>query len=224
MSTGDIFSKTDKLDETILAIMVSRLEARGRHPFFIKMLQDYLDAMDIHTATTVLDVGCGTGVVARTVARQNTFSGTVIGVDLSSYLIKAAIRLATEEQVASQITFQTGDTRSLDFADAAFDAVIAHTLISHVDNPFTVIQEAARVVKPGGMVAIFDGDYASLTFDQENPLKGKEDDEAIIEALVTNPRVMRQMPRLLQNAGLALTAFFPYVLVEVGTADFGHRA
>jgi hypothetical protein len=98
--------------------------------------------------------------------------------------------------------------------------VVAHTLVSHVGNPLAVVKEAARVVKPGGLVGIFDGDYASLTFDQENPTKGQADDEAIINALVTNPRVMRQMPRLLRKAGLGLVAFFPYVFAEVGKADF----
>lgn len=41
-----------------------------------------------------------------------------------------------------------------------------------------------------------------------------------MSALVTNPRVMRQMPRLLQRAGLELVASFPHVLSEIGTADF----
>jgi hypothetical protein len=70
------------------------------------------------------------------------------------------------------------------------------------------------------MVGIFDGDYASLTFDQENSTKGKTDDEAILKAVVANPRVMRQMPRLLRQAGLELVSVFPYILAEVGQADF----
>ena len=76
------------------------------------------------------------------------------------------------------------------------------------------------MVKPGGMVGIFDGDYASMTFDQENPTKGKTDDAALLKAVVANPRVMRQMPRLLNRVGLQLITVFPYVLAEVGHADF----
>jgi hypothetical protein len=52
------------------------------------------------------------------------------------------------------------------------------------------------------MVGIFDGDYASITFGHEDPARGKAYDEAFIDAIVTSPRVMRQMPRLLREAGL----------------------
>jgi ubiquinone/menaquinone biosynthesis C-methylase UbiE len=220
MSTMDVYGMTDKLDTTLLEVIVTRLEARGRHPFFIKMLQEYLQAMDIDLAKTVLDMGCGTGVAARMIALRKGFSGKVVGIDLSSYLTEAATRLAEKDGVGGQIEFRTGDTQSLDLPDNTFDAVVAHTLVSHVSNPLAVVKEAARVVKPEGMVGIFDGDYASLTFDQENPTKGQADDEAIRKAIVTNPRVMRQMPRLLRKAGLELVSVFPYVLAEVGQADF----
>ena len=62
------------------------------------------------------------------------------------------------------------------------------------------------------MIGIFDGDYASMTFGHADPAKGKAYDEAIISGVVTSPRVMRQMPRLLQAAGLQLVASFPYIL------------
>ena len=91
---------------------------------------------------------------------------------------------------------------------------------SHVDDPLAVVKETARVVKPGGMVGLFDGDYASLTFSHADPATGKAHDEALINAVITSPRVMRQMPRLLRDAGLTLVASFPYVLAEIGQADF----
>ena len=116
--------------------------------------------------------------------------------------------------------FRVGDTRSLDLSDGAFDAVVAHTLISHVDDPRTVLTEARRVVKPGGLLGIFDGDYASLTFGQPDPDQGKADDETIQRAIITNPRIMRQMPLLLREAGLTIVQVFPSVVADIGTADF----
>ena len=79
-----------------------------------------------------------------------------------------------------------------------------------------MLAEAARIAKPGASIGIFDGDYASLTFGNPDPDQGKRDDEAVIAAIVTNPRVMRQMPVLAREAGLELVASFPYVLAEVG--------
>ena len=118
-----------------------RFEARGKHPFFSKMLQEYLDAMHIDDAGLVLDMGCGTGLAARAIVHRPHFSGKVTGVDLSPHLIAAAERLAGEEGIAGQTEFQTGDAHSIDFPDGTFDAVIAHTLLSHVDGPY-VLSEA----------------------------------------------------------------------------------
>jgi ubiquinone/menaquinone biosynthesis C-methylase UbiE len=55
----------------------------------------------------------------------------------------------------------------------AIDAVIAHTLISHLPDPYALIDEMMRLVRPGALVGIFDGDYASLTFSHPDPEAGK---------------------------------------------------
>ena len=82
------------------------------------------------------------------------------------------------------------------------------------------MREIARIVKPGGKVAIFDGDYATLTFGSTDPATAKATDEMIIDALITNPRAMREMPRLLREVGLVLTASFANVVADIGKADF----
>jgi hypothetical protein len=74
MTPVDPYSMTNKLDDALIKVVVTRLEARGKHPMFARMLQDYLDAMQIDTAKTVLDMGCGTGVAARAIA-PSTFRG-----------------------------------------------------------------------------------------------------------------------------------------------------
>jgi ubiquinone/menaquinone biosynthesis C-methylase UbiE len=222
--TVDPFGRTDTLDDGTLEALVLRFEARGKHPLFSKMLREYLNAMDIAATARVLDIGCGTGLAARAIARGTGFAGTVTGVDLSSYLVSAAKRLAGEEGIADRLEFRTGDVHNLEFSDSCFDAVVAHTLLSHVDDPLSVLKEAARVVKPGGTLGVFDGDYASLTFGHAEPDKGKTSDEVLIGALVTNPRVMRQLPRLFRAAGLELLACFSYVLAEAGAAQFWSSA
>jgi ubiquinone/menaquinone biosynthesis C-methylase UbiE len=216
----DPYRITDKLEDALLDVMVSRLEVRGNHWFFQKVLGEYLDAMDIDSASTVLDIGCGTGVAARTIARRANFSGRVTGIDLSPYLVEAAKHLADEEGLGDLVEFRSGDTRDLDISDGRFDAVVAHTLVSHVKEALTVLKEAGRLVKPGGLIAVFDGDYASMTFALDDPVQSKRHDEALIKAVVTSPRVMRQMPRLIQQAGLEMVRTFPYIMAEVGKGNF----
>ena len=220
MSSNDVYGMTDRMDNAVLDVIVTRLETRGKHPFFIRVLDEYLGAMDIGSASNVLDMGCGTGVASRAVARFSGFEGMVTGIDLSTYLIDAATAIAAEEGLDSSVTYLSGDTQQMGLPDQEYDAVILHTLISHVEDPMTVIKEARRVVKPGGRIGIFDGDYATITFGHEDPERGREFDEKIIRAIVTNPRVMRQMPRLISAAGLNLVASFPYALADIGRADF----
>ena len=188
MASIDPFGRTDKLDDGMLEALVVRFEARGKHPVFSKMLREYLHAMNIAATAEVLDLGCGTGLAARAIAHQMGFSGRITGIDLSPYLVAVAQRLAGEENVAERLDFRAGDVHALDFADSTFDALVAHTLLSHVENPLSVLMEAARVVKRGGAIGIFEGDYASLTFDHADALKGKAYDEAVISALVSASR------------------------------------
>lgn len=220
MTSIDPFGRTDQLDEATLEALASRFEARGRHSLFAAMLDEYLAEMDIDGADTVLDMGCGTGLAARAIVRRPGFAGRVVAVDLSAHLVTAAERLAGEEGVADRIDFITGDTSRLAEPDGGYDAVVAHTLLSHVEEPSSVLREAARVLAAGGLLGVFDGDYASLTFGHADPVVAKRYDDAVVSAVVTNPRVMRQMPRLLRQTGFELVASFSHVLSEAGTADF----
>jgi ubiquinone/menaquinone biosynthesis C-methylase UbiE len=220
MSGIDPFGKTDRLDEATQEALVTRFEARGQHPLFLSMLNNYLDAMCIDDARLVLDAGCGTGLAARAIARRPGFSGRVRGIDLSPYLVEAARRLAAEEGIAERIDFAAGNMQGIAIADETFDAVVAHTLLSHVEDPLAVLKEIARILRVGGTVAIFDGDYASLTFHHPDPIRAKANDEAVIMAVVANPRIMRQMPRLLRAVGLEFVASYAHVLSEIGRANF----
>jgi SAM-dependent methyltransferase len=135
-------------------------------------------------------------------------------------LLDAARRLSQQEGVASRVEFHVGDAQKLDERDAVYDAVIVHTLVSHVPDPAAVISEAARVVRPGGSVAIFDGDYASLTYATGDRALDAELVQGILSAVVANPYVLREVPAMIQRVGLSITAFFPSVLAEAGKAAF----
>ena len=83
MPAVDVYAITDKLDNTLLQVLAARLEARGQHPRFQAMLTEYLNAMNIDAARTILDLGCCTRVAARAIARRRAFTGRITGIDLS---------------------------------------------------------------------------------------------------------------------------------------------
>jgi ubiquinone/menaquinone biosynthesis C-methylase UbiE len=219
MASVDVYGRTQELDAAALDAIVTRLEARGKQAIFAKMINEYLDRLPLASIGPVLDFGCGTGVAARAIAARPDFRGQIVGIDISPVLVEAARRLSREEGVV-RINYQVGDTHSLDLPDASFDAVVAHTLVSHVGDPCAVLKEAARLVPSGGWIVVFDGDYASLTLGSEDQDYGARMDAAIIKSIVANPRVMRSMPRLLRGAGLDLVTSMPYVITEIGKADF----
>jgi ubiquinone/menaquinone biosynthesis C-methylase UbiE len=216
----DVYGNTQNLDEAILDAVATRLESRGKHPTFQRMLYEYLEFINIDEMQAVLDLGCGTGFTGREIARRRNFKGTVLGIDISSQLIEQATRLAREEGVSHRVHFRVGDSRSLDLENDSFDAVIAHTLISHLPDPAALIEEMIRLVKPGGLVVIYDGDYASLTYSNPDAQRGKAIDDLIIGSIVTQPRILRQLPLLLTSAGLEIVQAFAYVVTDVGKADF----
>jgi 2-polyprenyl-3-methyl-5-hydroxy-6-metoxy-1,4-benzoquinol methylase len=216
----DPYNRTGELSEAALTAMADRLESRGRDPAFAAMLDDYLAAMDVSRLALVLDVGCGTGVAARRLAQLGAFTGSIVGIDRSPDLIAVARRQAEAEGLAGRIDFRVGDATALGDLEGQFDAAIAHTLVSHVDDPLAVVKEIAACVRPGGSVAIFDCDFASWVFGGANPAAGRELAEAAIAAIATNPHLMREFSAIARAAGLEVVAAKSYVLSEVGKASY----
>ena len=214
----DAMQFVNEQDAATLERFAERLEFRATDPTFVAYRDAYLTLIDLPRTAAILDLGCGTGVVTRALAARDGFAGTVTGVDQSPHFIAAAERLAIGDGVADRVEFAVADAHELPFPDASFDAAVAHTLVSHVRDPLTVLAEAARVVRPGGSVAIFDGDYASLTFGCSDPRLGQVVEPALQSMIMSSPRVMRELPRLLPQAGLRLIATQAHVYAEAGSS------
>lgn len=96
-----------------------------------------------------LDLACGTGAVAELAAGKGA---DVIGVDLSPGLIETAIKRAADRGL--RIDYRVGDCENLDLPDAAFDAVSSTCGIMFAPDHEATARELARVVRPGGKVAL----------------------------------------------------------------------
>jgi demethylmenaquinone methyltransferase/2-methoxy-6-polyprenyl-1,4-benzoquinol methylase len=106
-------------------------------------------AIDPHPGQRILDVATGTGLVATALARRGA---TVIGLDQSEdMLAKARQRLIAG---ADNPTFIQGEAEHLPFPDDAFDALSFTYLLRYVDDRAATMRELARVVKPGGRIAM----------------------------------------------------------------------
>lgn len=219
MSKIDPYSITDQVDQTAIASMTQRLEDRGENSFFLHMLSEYLDALEPGKLNRVLEVGCGTGVATRALALHPRFGGHIFASDLSADLVDVAKRRAIEVGCADKITFSSGDALNVDGSEK-YDAVIAHTVVSHVPDYRTFMRAMANAINDNGTIAIFDGDYASITFGSEDPDDGNALANAMINGVVTNPAIMRVMPWLAKDNGLKVQRTFPYLLSEIGEANF----
>ena len=216
----DIFRFINELEPQALQAVGDRLEFRGTDAIFSEMREAYFDQLPLGSARTVLDVGCGTGVEVRALLARPDFAGRVVAVDHSPALLETARRLAAAEGLQERVDFVVGDAHRLELLDGAFEVVIAHTLLSHVADPATAIREMARVTRPGGTLAVFDGDYASWTWSHPDPALAAAMNEGFLAVVVANPRTMREMPFLLHKVGLELVATRARVYAEIGTGRF----
>lgn len=103
----------------------------------------------------VLDVGTGFGMLAMTLAQKNQ-TVDVIGLDISPVMIEAGKRVVSRKGLASRVSFETADARSMPFPDDYFDGVISYGSLHHWSEPEAIFNEINRVRKPGGMIYVAD--------------------------------------------------------------------
>jgi len=111
--------------------------------------ETFVDRLDVAVGAKALDVACGTGNVAIPLARRGA---DVTGVDIATNLLEQARDRALAEGVAAR--FDEGDAERLPYADASFDVVATMFGAMFAPRPELVAEELARVLKPGGLLAM----------------------------------------------------------------------
>jgi ubiquinone/menaquinone biosynthesis C-methylase UbiE len=106
---------------------------------------------------TLLDVGAGSGTISAAFAKAIP-DGHVTGIDVNPDILPRA-RAVAETAGLTNIEFRQGDAHKLPFADATFDVVFCHQMLTHIAAPWDALREMLRVAKPGGIVAAREGDF-----------------------------------------------------------------
>ena len=181
---------------------VQSLEARGRTRGQTRLRRHFLRFVGIKPGARVLEVGCGTGVVCRDLARMVGPRGRVVGVDPSRVLIQAAGRLAREQGLTSRIRFKVGDGARLRFRDGTFDATLAITVFLHTPNPEAILKEMIRVTRPGGVVGVQDQDWGTQAIDHPDRALTRRLFEGYTQKIYNDPWSGRTLFGMLRRLGL----------------------
>ncbi|HEY0879429.1 MAG TPA: methyltransferase domain-containing protein [Zeimonas sp.] len=207
----DVWTAVRDLDEATQERLADVLEKRGGDAQQQAMRRAFLAEVAFPDGARVLDVGCGTGVWTRQLAACPGVA-SVVGIDPAPTLLEKARSAALGFPNAS---FREGDGRSLPFEDAAFEVVHCDSLLSHVPGAEGVVEEAFRVLRPDGCLAVFDGDYATTTvaLDDHDPLQACVD--AMMAHSVTDRRVMRRLASVVGACGFRLVSFRSFGFVEL---------
>ncbi len=182
--------------------------------------QEMLPLLSLQAGESVLEVGCGTGVVARELVRLTSGSMQVSGVDPSALALeRAATETATADlgDWADRITYRQMAGQALTFRDNTFDAAMCSRVLIHAADPQDIVAEMVRVVRPGGRIICVEPAH-QFWAGVDDVLRDKT-------SAFTNTDIGRELPGMLRRAGLDDVTVTPHVFIGQALPDLdGIRA
>jgi ubiquinone/menaquinone biosynthesis C-methylase UbiE len=157
------------------------------------------DLLAIKEGAALLDVGCGVGQDALTLAGLVGPAGRVVGIDASETMIQEARARAAEAHLP--VEYLSGDAYRLPFADGTFDGCQSSRVFEHLSEPGRALAEMVRVARPGARIVVADADFDLTIVDIPDRTLARK----MIHLVCDNVRqgwMGRQLPQLFREAGL----------------------
>ena len=212
----DPYSQITEVEPAVLEVLIDAMELRAADPRQREIREELFAQVSIPQGARVLEAGCGSGAVSRELARRREVA-EVVGLDPSPVFLERARELAAEIR---NLRFDEGDGRSMPYREAEFDAVVFHTCLTHVPGPERALAEADRVLRPGGILAVLDGDYATTTvaLGDHDPLQACAD--AAMAGLVNDRWLVRRLPAIARAAGFEIGRTDSWGYMQTSPADY----
>ena len=121
-------------------------------PAFRPFAADLVRSAAVAHGDRVLDVACGTGIVAREAAAAAGETGRVVGLDVNAEMLRVATAVSADTR--PRIEWRQGNAMSLPFADAAFDVVTCEQALAFFSDPVAALAEMRRVLGRGGRAVV----------------------------------------------------------------------
>jgi len=167
------------------------------NPEIINQRLKTIEAMALRPGESVLDAGCGTGLLTELISSQVGDSGHVTGLDFSQDMLDFA---APRCEPLGNVELHQGSVTQLDFADDVFDAASCVQTLLYVDDVETAISELHRVLKPRGRVAILETDWRGVVINSPDHKVTRQVLDAWDET-VSSPNLPTRMIPMLNKAG-----------------------
>jgi len=132
--------------------IISLLEERARSGYG-ELVAQVLDRTAVALGERVLEVGCGSGAVARALANRLGGANPIIATDINPYILSEARALARDKGLSEAIKFEQANAEALPYPDAQFDLAVCTTVLEEGDAD-RMLAELTRVTRPAGRIAV----------------------------------------------------------------------
>ncbi len=188
------------------------LERSYQTPEIINQRLRTLEALALVNGESVLDAGCGTGLLLELEAKAVGEKGRADGIDYSDdMLAHARTRCAGLEQAS----LHQGSVETLPFADASYDALSCTQTLLYVDDLDAAIAGYYRVLRPRGRLAIIETDWSGVVVHSHDQVLTRRIFDAW-DGSVANPNLPRRLRPLLASHGFASIRVAPIPILNVG--------